>query len=129
MKNLESLVGKIVVEIKGNRFDEEFVLITQCGLVYTFHHEQSCCEYVYLEDVIGDNDDLLGEIILAEEATNRDISAPTHAKYIDPMYIESYTWTFYRFATKKGLVVLRFFGSSNGYYSEEVSLTITELEK
>lgn len=124
MNNLESLVGKKVVEVKGMRFDDEFILTTECGLVYTFFHGQDCCEHVYLEDIIGDNDDLLGEIVLAEEVTNRDIEPPEAHSYAD-----SYTWTFYRLATKNGLVVLRFFGSSNGYYSEAVSLSIKELGK
>ncbi len=54
------------------------------------------------------------EIVLAEEIEGDDIDMP----------FESYTWTYYRLATKKGLVVLRFFGSSKGYYSEKVSIAV-----
>lgn len=121
MNVLEQLMGKTIVEVKGERFDEAFMVKTDCGLVFTFYHEQDCCESVYLEDVIGDIDDLLGEVILAEECSNQ----------ADPVDVEihadSWTWTFYRLATVKGLVVLRFFGESNGYYSESVSVSVQRL--
>lgn len=69
-----------------------------------------------IEDVVGDWNDLIGStLIMAEESTNCDNPKRD--------YEESHTWTFYRFATVRGYVTLRWYGSSNGYYSERVDLT------
>ncbi len=48
---------------------------------------------------------------MAEEVTNSE--GPPLSEYD-----ESYTWTYYKFATVRGYVTISWYGSSNGYYSE-----------
>lgn len=75
-------------------------------------HVQNCCETVYIESIIGDLTDLQDSPILISEESSSD----------DPDADESGTWTFYKFATLKGYVDIRFYGSSNGYYGESANL-------
>ena len=111
----EELKGKVVVKIEGMEKDSGRVeFFCSDGTKYIMDHEQDCCESVYLEDVCGDKEDLLNSpILLAEEVQNADGPALNE-------YEESWTWTFYKIATIKGTVTLRWYGTSNGYYSEEV---------
>jgi hypothetical protein len=99
---------------------DEIVFVLDSGERFRMYHRQDCCEDVYLDDVAGDLQDLVGSpITLAEEAyrTTNPEGVPT-PKYQEDH--ESFTWTFYRFATVKGYVTLRWYGGSNGYYSESV---------
>jgi hypothetical protein len=83
------------------------------GTRYRMVHDQECCENVWLEDINGELDELLNSpILLAERVTNNENP---------PDSIETtFTWTFYKLSTNRGYVTLRWFGTSNGYYSEEV---------
>jgi hypothetical protein len=80
---------------------------------YVLYHDTDCCESVYVEEIIGDLEDLENlPLLISREDTNAEDPGTCNS--------ESYTWTFYNFATYKGYVTIRFLGESNGYYSEEV---------
>ena len=109
---IEDMVGKVFTSIRNEDTELVFENATER---FVFFHAQDCCEHVSIEDVCGDLEDLVGEpLLLAVE-----VSGATEP---DVEHSESYTYTFYKFATRKGYVDVRWLGESNGYYSEGVSL-------
>lgn len=113
------LNGLIPVEILGTEKDEVLQIRFSNGLEAQWYHRQDCCESVYINEVIGEWSDLIGiPLLFVEERVN----PPEAPEFVtNPPYIDSYTWTFYTFRSTKGTVDVRWFGSSNGYYSERVN--------
>ena len=112
--DIKDMVGK---NITGIYYDEEYFQIRTDDCVYTFYHEQDCCESVYLTQVDGISDKIIGSrIVMAEEVVD--------AKDTEYGHI---TWTFYKIGTTKGIIDFRFQGESDGYYSETVSLVKIEV--
>lgn len=104
------LIGLILKRINVDKTADVITFVSECGRVFEMYHEQDCCESVCIEDVCGNLNDLIGERInMACESSNE-----------DPNAVESARWSFYKFATIKGFVDIRWYGSSNGYYSERV---------
>jgi hypothetical protein len=110
LERFEELRGQ-VLRLVRNDDNRRIVFELEDGSEYELYHGQDCCESVHVEDIAGDLSDLVGEVVVAEESSNRD-NPPEHA--------ESHTWTFYRIGTVKGTCVIRWLGESNGYYSESV---------
>lgn len=110
---IKQLVGEILTDIEGlSKDSDEVFFSTTTGKKFKMYHSQVCCESVLIEDVIGDVDDLINSpIVSADEVVNEVEEGPRSS---------SETWTFYRIMTAKGLVVIRWYGTSNGYYSESV---------
>jgi len=99
--------------------DGELIFTLDCGEKYKLWHNQECCEDVYIESICGNLDDLIGTPILMAEVSSNSDEMPADIE--QPPYCEdSFTWTFYRIGTAKGTVVIRWYGTSNGYYSEAV---------
>jgi hypothetical protein len=111
---LRNMVGSIFPIVTAT--DSELVFENATDR-YVFFHHQDCCESVYIESIVGDIEDLVNTPILTAEESSGDTPADSNAKPY-----ESYTWTFYKFATFKGYVDIRWLGESNGYYSESVSV-------
>ena len=112
--NITDLLGKtlkkVVVEYSV-AFGDEIAFYTEDDKGYVMFHIQDCCEDVHIESIVGSVDDLVGSpVLLAEEVTNQEVKD----------VLESSTWTFYKLATIKGYVDIRWIGTSNGYYSEKV---------
>lgn len=116
--DIEALIGKTLVAVEGKVGGDEIIFCCDDGLRYRMYHEQDCCESVYVQDICGELKDLVGTpIVQAYKSTSKE--NPPHVHFGSGQD-DSYTWTFYHIATINGYVTIRWYGESNGYYSEEV---------
>ena len=109
---IEELQGKTLTEIERDG-NEEIRFYTTEGKVVRMYHSQECCEDVEIEDLTGDLDDLVGHPLTRAEV--RSNSQET--------FSGDQEWTFYQLDTVKGSVTIRWYGTSNGYYSTSVSIS------
>lgn len=123
-RDISVLVGLTLTAIDAKRDDEDGDIVelwfrTECGRTFRMFHEQDCCESVYLNDCGGETADLIGDAILHAEA------ASTQGDEIMQKFFsgggERHLWTFYKISTVFTSLTLRWLGSSNGYYAEDVS--------
>lgn len=104
LKGKEILLSEITDDSVRLRFNDGYL---------DMYHSQDCCETVYIEDING-NKDLNGAIFYEVIQKECDMDG------ID--YDDSFTWTFYTIITSKGYLDIRWYGASNGYYSESVDV-------
>ena len=115
--NFFDLEGQIVEEITGliEGYDEVFIK-TNNG-TYRLYHEQDCCEYVRVVKVIGNVNELIGEVIFAEED-----AGANEPDWYNESFNDSHTWTKYVLKTENASLEFWYLGESNGYYCESVSI-------
>jgi hypothetical protein len=114
---INEMLGKTLRMVTQNG-NQSIDFEAETGERWVMHYVPDCCAHAEIEDVVGDLQDLVGApLLMAEESTNS--TDPQKALYCVE---DSYTWSYYRFATVKGYVTIRWYGSSNGYYAEAAQI-------
>lgn len=124
--DIKEMIGETFVRVEtvadgGENVRDQIAFYVSDGHGFLMYHEEDCCERVAVDDVVGDLDDLVGSaVVRAEKPSSLDGFNEKRAAREDDE--SSFTWTFYILGTAKGTVTIRWYGSSNGYYSESVTI-------
>jgi len=114
MMHFSDLLGKnlsSVELVQSAAENDSITFVLTSGEKYKLYHYQDCCESVYIESIVGELSDLIGlPLTMADESVSDTEETDDEVEM----------WTFYRLATVKGYVDIRWNGSSNGYYSISV---------
>ncbi len=115
--SFDDLLGRVLTRVEQLGNDELRFYLTEDHYV-RLYHSQDCCESVTIDDINGDLDDLVGTpLLVVDQRSNRGEDEDGYS---------SCTWTFYTFRTIKGSVDVKWYGTSNGYYSEAVHVDIVQ---
>lgn len=115
-KMSELLLGKTIVQLEGAFTGSKLVVFhLDDGVRVRMRPDENWDTSISLEDVAGDIEDLIGTVTLSEVIIND--QSNRHGKE---------AWTFYRLATKAGLVVFRWYGVAGAYYSVDVNIELDQ---
>lgn len=106
---IAQLKGMTITAVVYKEVNESLLIHLNTHVLEMIHH-QDCCETVYLADVVGSFEDLIGYPLLEVSESFVDISTEDMSS----------TASYYNFRTIKASVQLRWVGESSGYYSETV---------
>ena len=113
IQSLDDLFGRKVKSVTGCHKGSEYMEICFTDGLKAIFEPANYMANVEIEDVNGDPQGMVGNLI-------------TLVEVISDLDSANNTWTYYRFATLDGYIDIRWFGSSNGYYSEKVNWYIKD---
>lgn len=120
--DLKEMKGARIKDIRGLEKESPEVVIELLHPTVkeiVFHHEQDCCESVFLEDFEISSKSIIGGIIIDAREESSSIVEPGSSDI---------TWTFYHIDTDKGSLFLRWCGESNTFYSTAVDVKLINHE-
>jgi len=72
MVDISELLGKYIFKIERTEKDGDCLVFNLSnGAIYEQYHEQDCCENVWIEDINGDLDDLIGSFVTSRRICSR----------------------------------------------------------
>ncbi len=115
-REITKIIGKVPVAVYQTKIEHDDGLKFEFddGTCCIFYHDNICCESVWIEEIIGDLEDLIGNPLLVAEERYKDNDGLADCENFQG-------WTFYTFRNIKGTVDVRFYGASNGNYGVKVS--------
>lgn len=120
INSLNDLFGRKIESVEGCYKGSNFMKIKFTDGISVVFQPSNLCANVEIDDVNGDPQGMVGHLIKkVEVVSNKQFSAKDE-------YTKNYLWTFYKFATLDGYIDIRWYGTSNGWYSEEVLWTILD---
>lgn len=116
---VRQMVGMTFSRVRISADKEMMLFEAPGGGDVVFLHYRDCCESVEITEHDGDLEWLVGAPITVAEVVSNEYER-------EPDYGPDERWVFYRFATTKGEVTVRWHGSSNGYYCTDVDVEMAE---
>ena len=110
--DISILVGKKITNI-DDRCDG-YLFHTDDNKIYLMSHRQNCCESVGVQDISGNLQDLVGEVVSYADS---DCETPPGE---DVSHYDSFTFTNFHIKSGQIYVKITWLGTSNGYYGEGV---------
>jgi hypothetical protein len=111
LQTYDAMLGQTMTSVTAAVENDVMRFESESGWRFHFcHGTQDCCEKVRIVDICGDLSDLVGAPLVCAESNSSK----------DDVFEGERVWTFYRFATHRGTVTVRWLGESNGHYSTAV---------
>ena len=107
--SIDQIKGMTITAVIYKESNESLLIHLNTHVLEMIHH-RDCCETVYLADVVGAFEDLIGYPLLEVSESIVDIATADMSS----------TTSYYNFRTVKASVQLRWLGESNGFYSETI---------
>ena len=70
----KEFIGQKIKSFEISEFEEELIFELENGKKYKFFHQQECCESVYIEDISGNLEHIIGMMNFRQTNKNKHVT-------------------------------------------------------